>query len=320
MECRTPDSTGSYVSELTPYQIPGWFALENCSVCGGNGHSPLTLFGGKNRLWNQAYNFSLCLAACWLWDTAWETASCTMEMPLAGQWPTPLNQALEKLRQEYWVQGRHSWSTEWAPGQLGLCRVTLLSEKERKIKCPTTFPLHCLEDSVPNTAVSVSIFVSAGICLVLWLQIMPKYSFIIIKWMKECLQGKGKKTDLTWHWKPQRSKWDDSADKGAWYGGSGSVPQGESWLLGAVWPDLYTKAMAQHTAMKRRRKRRLQQRTCLSGETVAHYQINVDRDKSGVTERRKTFGEQLTISQHKYMDNFKCYCVILSGNFSPDID
>lgn len=42
-ECRTPDSMGSYVSELTPYRTPGWFALENRSVCGGNGHSPLTL-------------------------------------------------------------------------------------------------------------------------------------------------------------------------------------------------------------------------------------------------------------------------------------
>lgn len=75
------------------------------------------------------------------------------------------------------------------------------------------------------------------------------------------------------------------------------------------------KAMALHSTMKRR-KDGSQQSTLYRkpgpGETVAHYQINADRDKSGMTERRKAFGEQLTISQHKYMDNFNCYSVSFS--------
>lgn len=57
------------------------------------------------------------------------------------------------------------------------------------------------------------------------------------------------------------------------------------------------------------------------GETVAHYQINVDRDKSGMTEREeKHLVSSYQFSQYKYTDNFKHYSVILSGNFSQDID
>lgn len=66
-----------------------------------------------------------------------------------------------------WMSGPHltsrpAWSTVCSRTVKARKRETLLSEKERKIKCPTTLPLHCLEESVPNTAVSVSIFVTVG--------------------------------------------------------------------------------------------------------------------------------------------------------------
>jgi hypothetical protein len=49
--------------------------------------------------------------------------------------------------------------------------------------------------------------------------------------------------------------------------------------------------MAWHTTIKRKTRAR----ETGPGKTVAHYQVNADRDKSEMRERRKAFGEQLPI-------------------------
>lgn len=65
VECRTPDSTGNYVSELTQYRIPGWYALENRLVCGEMVISPLTSVERRDSgIKSATFLSALLLASC----------------------------------------------------------------------------------------------------------------------------------------------------------------------------------------------------------------------------------------------------------------